>query len=265
MVPQIASWEELLWVSEEVHEDTGDFQYTMFAAVEDDMIYYGQLNVQKADINIRDASRSLARVPDEEIFPRWTRDLNLTKAPGELPPEVFIKRPRLALYDVFSKHKVVHLLAKELAEEAEALEVLARRPHPNIVRYHGCHVRRGYITGIVLDRHPCDLNSYLENGHVIEDKADFIESLKSAIHHLHGLGWAHNDLNPRNVLVTKDGRPVLIDFGSAHRIGEKLSSSRGTQGWMDCEMEDYTTSETRHDTSALIKIQMWLDNPTLGE
>ncbi|KAF2966706.1 hypothetical protein GQX73_g6876 [Xylaria multiplex] len=261
MGPQVTSWEELLWVSEEVDEDTQDFQYTMIVAVEDDMIYYGQLNKPKTDISFQDATNSLARIPDEEIFPRWPQSLSLTKAPDELPANIFIKRPRVGLYDIFSKHKVVHLLAKGLVEEAEAMEVLRSQTHPNIVGYHGCHVRRGHITGLVLDRHPCDLHSYLKSGRVLQDKNLFMESLQSAIHHFHSLGWAHNDLNPKNVLVADDMRPILVDFGSARRIGEKLSTSRGTKGWIDCEMKDYTTSETQHDTSALTKLGMWLDDP----
>ncbi|WQF89284.1 Putative protein kinase [Colletotrichum destructivum] len=165
------------------------------------MIYYGQLNKPKVDILFQHAADSLVRIPDEEIFPRWPQGLTLTKALEELPPDVFVKRPRLALYDIFSKHKVVHLLPKGLADEAEAMEVLGSQPHPSIVGYHGCHVRRGYITGLVL---------------------------------------AHNDLNPTNVLVAKDSRPILVDFGSARRIGEKLLTSRGTKGWIDCEVRNAT-------------------------
>lgn len=55
------------------------------------------------------------------------------------------------MYDVFSKHKVVHILRNGLADEVEFMEMLRNQPHPNIVGYHGCHVRRGYITGLVLD------------------------------------------------------------------------------------------------------------------
>ncbi|KAK8872264.1 kinase-like domain-containing protein [Apiospora arundinis] len=232
MAPQISSWEELLCASEEVDEETGDFQYTMFAMVEDDMIYYGQLNKPKANINFQDITNSLVRIPDEDIFPRWPQGLTLTKAPEELPRDVFVKRPRLELYDVFSKHKVVHLLPKGLLEEAEVLEALRSRPHPNIVGYHGCHLRRGYITGLVLDRHLNNLNCYLKSGCALQNKQLFIESLKMAIYHLHSLGWAHNDLNPSNILVAEDQRPILIDFDSARRIGERLSTSRGTKGWI---------------------------------
>lgn len=266
MGPQVSNWEDMLWVSEEVDEETGDFQYTMFATVEDDAIYYSQLSKPKADISFQDATDSLARISDEEIFPRWPRqDHTLTKAPDELPPNAFVKRPRLALYDIFLKHKVVHLIPQGLMEEAEAMELLIGHPHPNIIGYHGCHVRRGYITGLLLDRHRHNLENYLKNGHTIHDKPVFMESLESAVHHLHSLGWAHNDLNPSNILVTNDSRPIMIDFGSSHRIGEKLSTSRGTKGWIDCEMKDYTTSETRHDTSALAMIRTWLDNPTFDD
>lgn len=265
MAPQITSWEETLWVSEEVDEDTGVFQYTMFAVVDDDMIFYGQLTRPKSDISFEDASKCLTQIPDSEIFPKWPQAVTLSQAPLDLPPDVFIKRPRLALYDVFLQHKVVHLLPQGLAEEAEALEAITGHPHPNIVGYHGCHVRRGYITGLVLDRHPHELKGYLRTGGVIQDKERFMESLESAVHHVHSLGWAHNDINPTNILIAEDGRPVLIDFGSTKRVGAKLSTIRGTAGWIDCEMKDYTTSETRHDTSALDKIRSWLEKPVFDD
>lgn len=111
-------------MSEEVDEDTGDFQYTIFATVEDNIIYYGQLNKPKVGISFQDVTDSLARLPDEEIFPWWPQDLTLTIAPKELPPDVFVKRLRLALYDIFLEYKVIYLLPKGLVEEAEAIEVL---------------------------------------------------------------------------------------------------------------------------------------------
>lgn len=117
----------------------------------------------------------------------------------------------------------------------------------------------------MLDRHLRDLNDHLKNGYFVEDKESFVISLESAIRHMHSLGWAHNDLNPANIVLTREGRPILIDFGSARRIGEELASSRGTKGWIDCEMEDYTTSEARHDISALDKLRTWLYDPSFDE
>jgi serine/threonine protein kinase len=48
---------------------------------------------------------------------------------------------------------------------------------------------------------------------------------------------AHNDLNPRNILVNEAGMPVLIDFGSPHEMSKKLTTSRGTKGWDRREYE----------------------------
>ncbi|KKP01672.1 hypothetical protein THAR02_06218 [Trichoderma harzianum] len=233
MALEVTSWEELLWVYEEFGDETEDFQYTQIAKVDDDKIFYCEINKPKADITFQEVTASLTRLPDGEIFPPWPQASITTKAPQHLPPGIFIKRPQVKQYDNFVKFKVLHLLREGLVEEAEVMEMLRSQPHPNIVEYHGCHVRRGYITGLVLDRLPYDLNSFLKSGQTIQDKEHFMESLRSASHHLHRLGWAHNDLNPSNVLVAEDGRPILIDFGSSRRIGEKLSTSRGTKGWID--------------------------------
>lgn len=89
--------------------------------MEDDRMYCGQLNKLKAEIFFRHVTDSLLRIPDERSFPSGPKtSLTLTKTPDELPLDDFVKRPRLALYDIFSKHKVVHLLPKGLVDEAEA-------------------------------------------------------------------------------------------------------------------------------------------------
>ncbi len=86
-------------------------------------------------------------------------------------------------------------------------------------------------------------------------------ALELAVSHLHSLGLAHNDLNPKNVVPNTDYMPVLIDFGSCQYIGRDMGPSRGTIGWTD-EQEPYTTSEARHDTFALKKFRTWLETPT---
>ncbi|OPB43272.1 hypothetical protein A0O28_0104630 [Trichoderma guizhouense] len=233
MAPEITSWEELLWVYEVFDDETEDFQHTQIAKVDDDKIFYCEINKPKADITFQEITASLAQIPDDEISPPRPQGCATTKAPRELPPDIFIKRPQVKQYDNFVKYKVMHLLRDALVEEAEIIEVLRSQPHPNIVGYHGCHVRRGYITGLGLDRHPYDLNGFLKSGQTIRDSERFMESLRAAIAHLHTLGWAHNDLNPSNVLVAQDRRAILIDFDSSRKIGEKLSTSRGTKGWID--------------------------------
>lgn len=199
---------------------------------------------------------------------RLIASAELTRAPDTLPPDnTYIKRPNLFLYDIFQEHKVLHNIPKGLLEEAKAMEIISRYPHPNVIYYHGCRVRRGRITGLVLDRHPYTLTDYLKNevGFADGEREPFMQALESAIYHLHSLGWAHNDLNPSNIMVDKDGMPILIDFGSAREIGAKLGTSRGTKGWIEGEMKDYHTSDKRHDLFALEKIRMWLDAPIFDD
>jgi len=46
----------------------------------------------------------------------------------------------------------------------------------------------------------------------------FVEPLLSALELLHGAGVYHRDIAPDNILLLPDGRPVLLDFGSARRV-----------------------------------------------
>lgn len=264
MIPQITAWEDLKFIEEEFDEETGEFQYVTFAVVDkDDYVYFGKLDHPKHDINLEQIKLALAPISDEDLFPEWTsHEVELTKAPDTLLPNMYIKHPSILLYDVFQEHNVLNLIPKGLLEEAKTMEMLSQHPHPNIIRYHGCRVRRGRIVGLVLDRHPNTLADYLKKNVEFMDMEPIMQALESAVCHLHSLGWAHNDLNPSNILLDKAGMPVLIDFGSAREIGAKLGTSRGTKGWIDGEMKDYHTSDHRHDLFALEKIRTWLHNPT---
>jgi len=48
--------------------------------------------------------------------------------------------------------------------------------------------------------------------------------LFDALEHMHGRGVFHRDLSLRNIMVTKDGEPVIIDFGAAdYATAEELT------------------------------------------
>ncbi len=46
--------------------------------------------------------------------------------------------------------------------------------------------------------------------------AEFFEELARAIHHAHERGLVHRDIKPGNVMVTEQGRPIVLDFGLVH-------------------------------------------------
>ncbi len=67
-----------------------------------------------------------------------------------------------------------------------------------------------YIDGVPLaERPPADLRA----------AAAMLRSIALALVEAHRFGIIHRDLNPRNVLVTPAGQPVITDFGVALRLG----------------------------------------------
>lgn len=261
MTPQVTSWGDLTFISEEVDPESKEFQYTAFGLLDnEEKLYYGQLNVSKKDISLDDLSAALSRVPDEAIFPPWPQPgANFRKAPDPLPANMSIKRPTLEHYPLVKRLEIENQLCESLMAEAQLLQELSEHPHPNLIGYHGCRVVRGHIIGLVLDKHPHDLETYVTDGLGQIDKVAFMAALESVVQHLHGLGWAHNDLTPFSIMVSEAGMPVLFDFSGCQKVGTKLKYIRGTKGWIQGEIEDHTVSDVQHDFFALGMIRDWLD------
>ncbi|KAJ5581462.1 hypothetical protein N7535_000082 [Penicillium sp. DV-2018c] len=262
MTPRITSWVDVNFVSQELDDDSKEVQYTSFGLIDDnDIVYYGQLDAPMVEISLENAIAALTTIPDDAIYPPWpVPGANLRLASETLPENVYIKRRGVDAYSRLKKMGLEKQLFNSLIAEAQVLEELSRHPHPNLIRYHGCRVTRGHLTGLVLDGHPHDLEEHDQNAHGTIDKDAFMTALESAIRHLHGLGWTHNDLTPANIVVSEAGMPVLIDFEGCQKLGTKLKYIRGTRGWVEGEIGDYTTSEAQHDIFALGKIRTWLDH-----
>lgn len=119
---------------------------------------------------------------------------------------------------------------------AEARTLLDVRPHPGISlaredffaagRY---HLVMDWVQGI-------DLSRWLTEGSpAIPSYADVVRVLgqvADALDHLHGHQppVVHKDVKPSNILIDRDGRAVLVDFGLTGRRGARHRRS-GTMGY----------------------------------
>ncbi|KAK0620983.1 kinase-like domain-containing protein [Immersiella caudata] len=228
---------------------------TFYLITPEDELFFGQLFKSKKEIALEEYQNALQHVPDSEVYPLIPPNVTLTTAPPDLDDvSAYIKRPGLISYETF---KGTDFVPKSVLEETLIMEQISKTPHPHIIRYHGCRVHRGRITGIVFEQLDKTLAQYVfepEFAHL--DKAKFTEALESAIAYLHQLGLAHNDINPHNIMV-RDGLPFLIDFGSCAPYGGRLQSL-GSPGWYE---ELFYTSEAKHDVFALNKMREWLDKP----
>lgn len=259
MVSNFDTWRDTL-VYWDVSDSHNACVYCGIAAFSDeDIAYIGRIdNIRSTDLTPEDIEAALCEVPDEEIYPKL--DGRITGVASEDPGiDIFIKRPSLQDYYFFKGEdgRGLSQLRDLLLDEARAFEIISREPHPNIVHYRGCRVKRGYITGIILNKiSGHSLWRLLEYGLGRIDLEPFMEALTSAVNHLHKLGLSHNDICPQNVMVS-NGNPVLIDFGSCRRTGDKMAASGGSTGWKE-DGDEYLLSKNSHDLVGLAKIRQWI-------
>lgn len=149
-----------------------------------------------------------------------------------LSPDVYVKRLSLISWDPQDSGSIAALVL----QETEACEIL-KHPHPSVAKYHGCFVEDGGIVGLCFAYYTQTITQWLnrETNVTDPDRLACCRALESGIRHLHRLGLAHNDINPSNIVMDSENRPVIIDFDSARPIGEELGSKAGTVGW---ELED---------------------------
>ncbi|OAB45545.1 hypothetical protein PGLA_04330 [Paenibacillus glacialis] len=111
------------------------------------------------------------------------------------------------------------------AFQREAM-VLRDLQHPGIVRYEGYFETNGTAYLVMEYCHGITLDSVVRKNQ-LRINADFLRTsmlpLIGALEHIHQQGYVHRDIKPANILIGKDGKSKLIDFGSVIRYTDSAT------------------------------------------
>jgi formylglycine-generating enzyme required for sulfatase activity/serine/threonine protein kinase len=164
--------------------------------------------------------------------------------------KVAVKVPKLD-----EEHDAAFL--KRLEREAQ---IAAQFQHPNICPIYDVGTDHGrpflvlaYIEGTSLAEH---LDRRKKPFDVVQ-AVKLVAVVAQALDEAHKTGILHRDLKPDNIMLTREGRPIVMDFGLAKRTdsGEKLTSAGkafGTPAYMPIEQyRDVAAIDHRADIYSL--------------
>ena len=117
-----------------------------------------------------------------------------------------------------------------LARFKREYDACARLDHPNVIKVHHFGVLEDGSRFIVMDYlpHP-NLDDFIDtNGPMsLVQAMDLGKQLTRALAYCHKEGIIHRDLKPANILVAKDGKVTVLDFGMAKDIDAKTLTKTG--------------------------------------
>ncbi len=162
--------------------------------------------------------------------PRLPADYQLLALVGKGSSGLIYK----ALYRPEKQIVAVKVLNREASRSQRArflreIKAISALRHPNIVRIfdvdlsdEACFYSMQYVDGVTLRK-------YLkQNPQNLRGAVRILATVARALHYAHGKGFLHRDIKPQNILVAKDGTPLLIDFGFAkRRAGDELVTRIG--------------------------------------
>jgi eukaryotic-like serine/threonine-protein kinase len=157
----------------------------------------------------------------------------------------------------FTKAVAIKRIRPELAADAQITamflqeaQVARRLEHGGVVQIYDLGIEDGVpylvielVDGVSLDRILREQRGRLE----VADALQIVEHVAAALHHAHRLTDAagqptpvvHRDVNPRNILVSRDGVVKLADFGIAKARhlppGTLPGTVKGTLGYLSPE------------------------------
>jgi serine/threonine-protein kinase len=137
-----------------------------------------------------------------------------------------------------------------IAQAIHECEVAQKLNHPALIEIYDCRLKRSwfklngvellmeFVDGRTLDELECPERSQLV--------LIFIH-VASALNHMHRRGVYHGDLKPGNIMLSRDGKVKVIDFGTAWIRGEAKHRIQGTPQYMAPEQASEKVVDERTD------------------
>jgi eukaryotic-like serine/threonine-protein kinase len=138
-----------------------------------------------------------------------------------------------------------------IAQAQTEFEAAQKLNHPAIAQIYDCRLKRSLLLKVVS----VELLMEFVDGKTLDEVETptmaqlvlIFNQVAEALVHMHRRGVYHGDLKPGNIMVAKDGKVKLIDFGTAWLKGEVKNRIQGTPQYMAPESATEKLVDERTD------------------
>lgn len=201
------------------------------------------LNLKTETVFTDDSRATQLPLPPDQIAPHFPQ-LEILECLGRGGMGVVYKARQISL----DRLVALKLLAPERADDAQFAERFAREAqalaalnHPNIVTIHDFGQAGGFYFLIMEFVDGANLRQLLRSRRFTPEEAlAIVPPLCGALQFAHDRGIVHRDIKPENLLLDKDGRVKVADFG----VAKMIRSGNG-----DAAGESAVPADARHSAA----------------